>query len=217
MEEALKAKGLDAEPGPPELQALRNQAAFYHHSWKEYQATAQAVIKKLEKNGIVSLLFISHKHYLLLTVLIADEFRRKLATEVPNKFKSPRTQKTIIAHARACALELDKYPYVYKIENRETTNETMTKRRYDLGENVMKERTQLTHEVDENGQLRQAVASLSEIAKAQFQLLQGISRSPLPCPLLSTSILIWDCRKRTNQHTTATSILKSYYSSRPTL
>eukprot|EP00026_Physarum_polycephalum_P002447 Phypoly_transcript_02453.p1 GENE.Phypoly_transcript_02453~~Phypoly_transcript_02453.p1 ORF type:complete len:837 (+),score=158.90 Phypoly_transcript_02453:78-2588(+) len=130
MEEALKQKGQDFEPGPPELQALRNQAAFYHHSWKECQANAHAVIKKLEKN---------------------DEFRRKLATEVPNKFKSPRTQKTIIAHARACALELDKY---------------------DLGENVMKERTQLTHEVDENEQLRGVVASLGEIAKAQFQILK---------------------------------------------
>ena len=54
----------------------------------------------------------------------------------------------------------------------------------------MKERTQLTHEVDENEQLRQVVASLGEIAKAQFQLLQGISPllsspnfpSPLPSP-----------------------------------
>lgn len=38
----------------------------------------------------------------------------------------------------------------------------------------MKERSQLSHEVDENEQLRQVVSSLGEIAKAQFQLLQGI-------------------------------------------
>lgn len=106
MEESLKTKGVDTEPGPAELQALRNQAAFYHHAWKECQSNSQVVIKKLEKNGmLLSLLLFCF----LLLIVIVDEFRRKIATEVPNKFKSPRTQRTIISHARACALELDKY------------------------------------------------------------------------------------------------------------
>lgn len=131
MEETLKEKGVTPAIDPPELMALKNQATTYYHNWKEYQISAQAIIKRLEKN---------------------DEFRRKLATDVPNKFRSPRTQRTIMSHARACALELDKY---------------------DLGERVVKERDQLTMEADENDQLRQVVASLGEIAKTQFQLLQG--------------------------------------------
>lgn len=50
MEESLKNKGMETEP--PELQALKTQAAFYHHAWKECQFNSHSVIKKLEKNGI---------------------------------------------------------------------------------------------------------------------------------------------------------------------